>query len=69
MCVPIGDPAWSGLERADDLPGDLAEEIAHFFSVYGDLQGKQLRVEGWGNHDDAMQLIEDGRERAQARVV
>lgn len=36
----------------------------HFFTVYGDIQGKQLDLEGWGTHDDAMQLIEKGRRRA-----
>ena len=67
VCVPEGDPAWSGLRRADELPGDLADEIAHFFTVYGDLQGKQLRLEGWGSHDDAAALIGRGRERARSR--
>lgn len=65
VCVPVGDPAWSRLERSEDLPGDLAQEIEHFFTVYGDLQGKQLKIEGWGTHDDAERIIEDGWRRAR----
>lgn len=65
VCVPTGDPAWSHLREAGDLPGDLAEEIKHFFTVYGDLQDKQLDLQGWGSHDDAMELVERGRTRAR----
>jgi inorganic pyrophosphatase len=65
VCIPSGDPAWTRHQQADDLPGDLADEIGHFFTVYGDLQGKQLELEGWGSHADAMDLIRRGRKRAQ----
>ena len=61
--VPLADPYWSELERLDDLPGDLAQEIEHFFEVYTDLEGKQWRLEGWGDRDEAVAEIETGRER------
>ena len=48
VCVPLRDPGWSGTERLDDLPRRLRDEIAHFFSVYKDLEPeKHVAVEGW----------------------
>jgi len=61
--VPISDPSWSKLEELDDLPGDLAKEIEHFFSVYTELEGKQWRIDGWGSHAEAVEEIERCRER------
>ena len=61
--VPLGDPAWSDLKEVDDLPGDLAQEIEHFFTVYTDLEGKEWRLEGWGSSDEAWEVIRDGQER------
>lgn len=63
VCVPKGDPSWDDLSNAEDLPGALADEIVHF-TVHGDMEGKQLGLDGWGTHDDATQLIEKGRRRA-----
>src|SRR5918998_1856299 len=34
ICVPLGDPHWSGLEQLDDIAPQLRTEIAHFFSIY-----------------------------------
>ena len=65
VCVPDGDPSWDHTSDVDDLPGALADEIAHFFTVYGDMQGKQLDLDGWGDRADAMRLIRRGRERAE----
>ena len=61
--VPIADPAWSSLEGADDLPGDLAQEIEHFFQTYTDLEGKDWRIEGWGTREEAVEVIEEARGR------
>ena len=43
-----------------DLPGDLLDQIAHFFEHYKDLdEGKWVRVDGWGGVDEAKQEILD----------
>jgi len=63
LAVPLSDPAWSRLDGIDDLPGDLAEEIQHFFSVYTDLEGTDWRIEGWGDRDEALAVIDEARER------
>ena len=63
LCVPLSDPAWNTLEELDDLPEQLQHEIAHFFSVYKDLEQKKVKVDGWYSREDAMKEIEAARER------
>ncbi len=66
LAVPLSDPAWEKLEGVDDLPGDLAQEIEHFFHVYTDLEGKDWRIDGWGDRAEAQRLIAEARERFEA---
>jgi inorganic pyrophosphatase len=63
LCVPLQDPAWNHLEELDDLPDQLRQEIAHFFSVYKDLEQKKVKVDGWYGRGDALTEIQAARER------
>jgi inorganic pyrophosphatase len=63
LAVPVSDPSWSSLEAVEDLPGDLADEIAHFFESFSELEGNDWQVEGWGNRDEALEEIRKARER------
>ena len=63
LCVPLQDPAWNHLEELDDLPVQLRQEIAHFFSVYKDLEQKKVKVDGWYSRGDALTEIEAARKR------
>jgi len=63
LCVPVSDPAWNTLEKLDDLPKQLTDEITHFFSIYKDLEQKETEVRGWYSREDAEQEIERARER------
>jgi inorganic pyrophosphatase len=63
LCVPLSDPGWNRMERLDDLPGQLRDEIAHFFSIYKDLEQKKVTVDGWYSRDDAVEEIAAARER------
>ena len=65
LCVPLQDPAWNTLEELDDLPDQLRQEIAHFFSVYKDLEQKKVKVDGWYSRADAWKEIEEARQRCQ----
>jgi inorganic pyrophosphatase len=65
LCVPIHDPAWNGLEKLEDLPKQLCDEIEHFFSVYKDLEQKKVKVDGWYSREDALSVIEASRKRQQ----
>lgn len=50
-----------------DLPEIVARQIAHFFERYKDLEpGKWVKVDRWGDADEARQLILDAMARAKA---
>jgi inorganic pyrophosphatase len=61
VCVPNHDPGWNEAEKLDDIPKQLQREISHFFSVYKELEGKAVEVEGWRTREEAEAVIEDGR--------
>jgi len=63
LCVPLQDPGWNRLETLDDLSDQLRDEIAHFFSVYKDLEQKQVKVDGWYSREDALEEIDAARRR------
>ena len=66
LCVPLSDPGWNTMERLDDLPNQLRDEIAHFFSIYKNLEQKAVRVDGWYPREDAVEEIRASRERFRA---
>ena len=63
LCVPLHDPGWNTMDKLEDLPGQLRQEIAHFFAIYKDLEQKTVRVDGWYSREDAIKEIEASRER------
>jgi inorganic pyrophosphatase len=63
LCVPLSDPGWNDKETLEDLPKQLRDEIAHFFSIYKDLERKKVTVDGWYSREDAIKEIEASRKR------
>jgi inorganic pyrophosphatase len=63
LAVPLSDPMWNTLYALDDLPRWLQDEIAHFFSVYKDLEQKKVTVDGWYPREDALEEIDAARAR------
>lgn len=61
VCVPTHDPGWNTAETLDDIPEAMQREITHFFSVYKQLEGKEVVVEGWRSREQALEVIADGR--------
>jgi inorganic pyrophosphatase len=62
LCVPCEDPNWSHLESLDDLPGQLRDEIEHFFSIYKAPEGKSVEVHGWEDRDVAHRVLDEARQ-------
>ena len=58
LCVPLSDPNWSHIERLDDLPMTLRDEISHFFSIYKTPEWKVVKVDGWYPREEALESIE-----------
>jgi inorganic pyrophosphatase len=63
LAVPLSDPGWNSMETLDDLPDQLRDEIAHFFSIYKDLEQKKVSVDGWYSREEAVEEIENSRRR------
>ena len=54
---------YNDVKDIDDVPQLLRDQIGHFFENYKDLEkGKWVKVKGWGNADDARQMILDSAE-------
>ncbi|HEY8545979.1 MAG TPA: inorganic diphosphatase [Acidimicrobiales bacterium] len=66
ITVPHADPRWSHVQELDDVPKHLLAEIGHFFSIYKDLEGKTVTVEGFGGRDQAVAEVDRDRERFRA---
>jgi len=63
LCVPCADPIWKRVNRLGDLPEQLCDEIAHFFSVYKEPDGHEVTVDGRCPREDALEVIEVSRRR------
>jgi len=63
LAVPLSDPGWNDMEKLEDLPKQLRDEIAHFFSIYKDLEQKSVKVDGWYPREDAVNEIGESRKR------
>ncbi|WP_369058020.1 inorganic diphosphatase [Caulobacter sp. 73W] len=60
LAVPVDKlhPFYTGVKSWDELPSILVEQIAHFFKHYKDLEkGKSVTIGGWGDADEAADLI------------
>jgi inorganic pyrophosphatase len=63
ISVLAHDPQWDGATDIEDVPEHLRNEIAHFFSIYKDLEpGKSVSVEGFDNRAAALHELEACRE-------
>src|SRR5690349_7284452 len=63
FCVPLADANWNAMEALEDLPELLRLEIEQFFSIYKDLERKEVIVGGWCDRDAALEEIHAARER------
>jgi len=61
VCVPTHDPGWNHAETLEDVPEQLQLEIAHFFSVYKQLDRKPVEIEGWRSREEALEVIEEAK--------
>ena len=68
ICVPLADPTWSVYDALDQLPALLREEIEQFFSIYKQLERKEVVVDGWRPRQEAEREIADARERFLSHV-
>jgi inorganic pyrophosphatase len=66
ICVPVtkADKLYENVNSFEDLPEIDRKKIKHFFERYKDLEeGKWVKVEGWGNSSEAMELVDESISR------
>lgn len=65
LCVPVRDPDWETVHELADVPERQLDEIAHFFSIYKELEPRRVTaIEGWAGREVAEREIEEARRRA-----
>ncbi|MCM4170451.1 inorganic diphosphatase [Arenibacter sp. TNZ] len=57
ICVPVSDPIWNKINDLNELNPHLIKEIEHFFKVYKDLEKKKVDVGGWGEQQEAREIV------------
>jgi inorganic pyrophosphatase len=63
ITVPESDPRWAHVQELGDIPKHLLDEIAHFFSIYKDLERKTVDVDGFGSRAEALAELKADQER------
>ena len=59
LCVAKDDPRYENLHDISDLEKHYLKEIAHFFEVYKQLEGKKVVIIGWKNATAAKKAVLD----------
>lgn len=59
--VPKNDPRFDNIKSIDDLEEHILKEFKHFFSVYKNLEEKEVIVKGWANTEEAIKTIEKAK--------
>jgi inorganic pyrophosphatase len=60
LCVPVDElhPYYGDVGSYRDIRPVMLDQIAHFFEHYKDLEAeKWVKVQGWGEAEEAMELI------------
>ncbi len=68
LAVSSGNPRYQEVRDYTDVDAHLLLEIAHFFSIYKDLEGKRTKTVGWRSATEAKQVIENCHQRYLDRL-
>ena len=63
LAVPVNEPRFAEVRDIDDVPRHLCEEIEHFFEVYKELEGSEIKSLGWEGAERAERVLEEVVER------
>jgi inorganic pyrophosphatase len=66
VAVPVEKlcPMYKSIQKLEDLPQLLRDQMVHFFEHYKDLEkGKWVKVQGWGTLEEATTELNDGVKR------
>ena len=63
LAVPVSEPRFAEMRDIADVPRHLCEEIEHFFEVYKELEGSEIKSLGWEGAERAERVLEKVVER------
>ncbi len=63
IAIPYGDPAYNSYKDISELPKHIFDEIAHFFTVYKNLEHKETAVDEFVGAGSVKGIIEDSISR------
>ena len=67
LAVPVRNPRYDQIRDIGGVAEHVRREIEHFFSIYKELEGKQVQTHGWRGIDEAYAAIQSSRERYLSR--
>jgi inorganic pyrophosphatase len=62
LAVPTRNPRYDQIHTLDQIFPHVRREIEHFFSIYKELEGRQIRMAGWGGPREARRAILESRQ-------
>ena len=57
IAIPFSDPTYNTYQNLSDLPSHIFDEMAHFFSVYKMLEGKDAVAGDVNDREAAVEVI------------
>lgn len=66
LAVPTTDPRFAEYQDVTDVPAHAKAEVEHFFSIYKELEGKQVTIGEWRDRDAARLLIQGAVRRFES---
>lgn len=61
--VPVNEPRFAEYRDIGDVPGHLLAEIEHFFEVFKELEGSNIRSHRWAGAAEAHRQLEKAIQR------
>lgn len=68
ISVPNRNPRYDQIHTLDQIFPHVRRELEHFFSIYKELEGRAVRMEGWGGPREARRFIQEARARYLEKV-
>lgn len=63
ICVSTNDPRYLHTNDITKIEDHYRSEIAHFFQVYKDLEGKKVEIIGWKSSMEAKDVVMEASKR------
>jgi inorganic pyrophosphatase len=57
IAIPFADPTYNGYKDIAELPDHIFDEMAHFFTVYKNLEGKETVAGDVKGREEALEVI------------